>query len=111
MTPVTIRNPAIAPTIWRLLVTQALGASPALTRRLWRLFRATARPGEIGAIVRAQRRKDRQAMQDLLAVLTPRRLFALLATMSPEGAQPRDPEVVRMEQKILQRARGPDAWT
>jgi hypothetical protein len=104
-----IHNPDIAPQVWTLMLTQLLGASPTLTTRMWKLFRETARSGELGAIVRGQMRQDKASMQDLLRLVTPLRLFRVLAKISPEG-EPRNQDVLDLEQTILHRACGPHTW-
>ena len=109
--PIRLHDPGRPPGAWTVLLTQALGASPSLATRLWRLFRRLASSDDIGVIVRAQTRRDRQATAALLAVMTPKRFFELLLTLSPEGGpEPRDTEILALETTIMHRARGPHTW-
>lgn len=85
------------------------GASPALAKRAWRVFRQTASYDDIGPIVRLQRRQDRTSVQEFLAILTPGKVFAVLGRLSPEGTE-RDREVLAVEAAILTRALGPHTW-
>jgi len=106
--PVKIRNPDIPPSAWTSWLA-LFGASPTLARRAWKIFRETASAGDLGPIVRLQRRRDRASVQEFLGIMTPGKVFAVLGRLSPEGTE-RDREVIAVEAAILTRALGPHTW-
>lgn len=106
--PITIRNPDIPPSAWTSWLA-LFGASPPLAKRAWKIFRETASAGDLGPIVRLQRRQDRASVQEFLGIMTPGKVFAVLGRLSPEGTA-RDREVLDVEAAILTRALGPHTW-
>jgi hypothetical protein len=98
----------LPPRVW-LTWLKGFGATPATAQQLWRVLLKTHRGSEIGCIVRAGRRGDRRSVGEMLGVMTPSRLLQLTAWLSPEG-QPRDPQVIDVEARIVEAAMSPTVW-
>jgi hypothetical protein len=106
---VALYDPRNPPRVWRVWLT-GLGVSPRVSRHLWHALLQHNVHGEIGVVVRAERRQDRATIVDLLTVVSPRYMLMLCQKVSPEGQGERDPEVRQLETSILSRARHADTW-
>lgn len=97
-----------APPIWRLWLVRHLDCSHALAEALWKHFARTASAEELFLVRQAD--ETRYGIRPLLAKIRPSVLLSLTQMVSPCTGRPRLPEVVRLEETILERTIGNGEW-
>ena len=100
-----------APRLWCRFMEEFLGVDNRLAIELWkRLYPSEAQP-LMFQMSRVQASHAHElSIENFRALLTPKLLLALCHRLSPEDGRERRPDVVEVEERILERTTGDGEW-
>ena len=100
-----------APRLWVTFLREFCGVDERLAIRLWqKLYPSERQPLSLQLARLQDSHAHELSIQNFRALLTPKLLLALCHRLSPEDGRERRPDVVEVEERILERTTGDGEW-
>jgi len=101
------RHRSDPPPGWTVLCEGFLEAPASVSRRLWSAFEEECSLGERYVLENCLQEGYAAPPEQVLRMITPRRMLRLTVAVAPEIGRPRDRQIVALEERSLAAMRGP----